>query len=450
MSRNQLPIRQRHIDGCAQRDCACPWSFRARLPDGSQPRVTRDTYADAEQEYYSLMARRPEPLADRTTTIGQWAQRFLDGGQWAPATRERNTCSVRNHIVPGLGDYLVTELTHDLIRLWAKRMRDAGTGPAAMKAAVETLRTMYGVWQESDRFLPRGVPIPRGLVKQGPRKEFDPLTETQVDAWAGAMPAPMALVVELEAWSGGRESEILGLQEEDIAWRGKDVNAPLAAQLARLATLPREKYAAASPRLRFSRQLSRYTREGTRTKNDRANRTLQLDEWLAVRFATQLQSWPPANGWLFTTWRAYAVRTAEDRARDRAEQYARHCARVRGEDIPLRTPGPLPRSQATALRWVTNGKPLTASSYNWWLRKAAKTAEIVLPPNQCSHALRHHAVSVLRDKGLDDDAIGKWIGDSAETVRKVYGRPMPDAMARMAAVMSESRTGDRRLRAVPD
>lgn len=406
--RKALPITQRHADGCPGRNCLCPWSFRVRLPDGTQPRVTRDSYEDAEREYHELKSRRPGPLADRTTTIAQWARRWQAGAShWRQGTRKGMEIAVRVHINPYLGHIPVTELTRDQVRLWVTEMREKGVGTPTMGKAVETLRTMYNVWLEDGRLLPGGVPIPRGLVKRPARKQFTPLTTAQVQAWAAAMPPEMALVVGVQAYCGGRESEILGLREQDITWIGKDVSAPLAAQLAHLAALSSGQYDARKPKVGFERQLDRDTRAGGETKNARANRTLPLPQWLAARLAAQLAQWPPVDGWLFANRRPPGGRGV------------RRPAGIR-----------------SGFSYIADGKPYRADGYNEWLRKAARDAGIVLPPNQCSHALRHHCVSVLRAKGWSDHDIGAWIGDTAQTVAHVYGRPMPDALDRIAEMLS--------------
>ncbi len=451
MARKRVPAKRRHVRGCPRRDCTCPWTGRVRLPDGSQPRVTRDSYAEFEQAYYELMARRPEPLADRSTTIAQWAQRWQAGADWRPATRESAELTVRLHINPYIGHILMTELQHDDVRQWVKRMKDAGTGQATMGKAAEALRTMYNVWQQGGRVLPLGVPVPRGVVKRPPRKQFTRLTAAQVRAWAAAMPADMALMVEIQAYSGSRISEILGLQEKDIIWTGKDVSAPLAEQLTRLAGLPPGEYAERRPQLRFDRQLARVTRAPARTKNDGAVRTLPLAQWLAAAIAAHCAQWPPVRGWLLVNRRApgagQVLTTDAERAESRREITRRYQMRQRGQDAPLRKAGAKPGG--AGFHYVTDGKPYHAARVNIWLHRAADEAGVVLPPNQCSHALRHHCVSFLRDQGMSDQAIGAWIGDTAQTVAQTYGRPMPDSMDRIVAALSESRDAPARpLRAV--
>jgi integrase len=403
--RKQLPISQRHRPDHQARDCDCPWSFRVRLPDSTMPRVTRDTYAEAEQAYHELMARRPEPLADRTTTIAQWADRWLavargvDGAEWRPGTLRNRRYAVAKRIVPEFGHYLMTELRRDDVRLWVTRMRQQGTGTSAMFNATEVLHSMYSAWLKDDRILPRGNPVDLRLIEKQPRKEFAPLTARQVEALAGAMPADMALMVRIEAFYGARMSEITGLRDEDVIFTGRLPAAPLAPQLAKLAALPADRYETRRLRLRFQRKLERDRTEGP-IKNERGNRTLPLPQWLAAALAAQLGKWPPVDGWLFTN--------------PRAPGYG-------GKAV------------------AAHPRPFTDINYQRRLKNAARAAGIVFPPRQCTHALRHHCVSVLRDKGWSDQAIGYWIGDTSQTVAEVYGRPMPDALDRISAELSAAR-----------
>jgi integrase len=455
MPRKQLPIRQRHRPDCTRpRDCACPWSFRVRLRDGTMPRVTRDSYEDTELAYHELMARRPEPLTDRTTTIEQWARRWLASGPsrgWRPATRRWRRNCMRNHILPHLGHYLVTELRRDDVRLWATGMAARGTGPAAQAAAVSTLRTLFSDWLADDRILPRGNPVPRALVSGPPRKEFAPLTAAQVDAIAAAMPADMALIVRTEAFYGARVSEICALRTEDITFTGLDVAAPLGPQLARLAELPEDKYEARKPRLRFQRKLEEDRTPGP-IKNARGNRTLPLPPWLAAAFAVQLEKWPPVDGWLFVSRRPLAS-VGPVRLQDVAD-----AAGVSSGTASRIISGSSRRDSATmrrkvmqaaaALGYARRHRPYAPAGIIMTFTPAAAKAGVTLPPRQATHALRHHCVSVLRGKGWSDQDICYWIGDTARTVAERYGRPMPDALNRISAELSAARGAGRPLRAV--
>jgi hypothetical protein len=78
VSRQRLPIAQRHARDCTRpgRGCGCPWTLRVRLPDGTMPRVTRDSYEDVRAAYYELMAGHGTTLV--TVRLGAEAVAELD------------------------------------------------------------------------------------------------------------------------------------------------------------------------------------------------------------------------------------------------------------------------------------------------------------------------------------------------------------------------------------
>ena len=409
MSRRKLPISQRHVKSCKrQRDCDCPWRPRVQI-QGKWHGRHWDTYAEAEQEYYDLMARRPEPLADRSTTVGQWAERWLAQargrrGEWRPRTAEVRAQMVRKHIVPHLGHMLVTELRRDDVALWAAGMKRRGVGRASARLSIEILRTMYQDWLRSDRLLPRGNPVDVSLIPKPPRKPFTPLTRAEVRAIAAAIVPDAEVIVETEAHYGPRVGEVLALRTEDITFTGKDAGAPLAGQLAALAALPAGKYDARNPLLRFERQLDAAEATPAEMKNQRGPRTLPFPQWLCAMLAAHLGKWPPADGWLFTNPRNRATRHGS-------------------------------RTAAGHVTW-------SQDAYRKQFKKAAEKAGVVLPPYQATHALRHHCVSVLRDERWPDVDIAAWIGDAPQTVAEVYGRPMPDSMSRISRHLSAAREAD--------
>jgi integrase len=410
--RKQLPISQRHRKGCTRRrDCDCPWSGRVRLADGTMPRIHGDTYTEAERAYHQLMARRPEPLPDRTTTVRQWAERWsaMNASTWRKNTVLGHRASLRNHIIPGLGASLMTGLRRNEVRLWVAGMRERGAGEPTIDKAVKIAHAMFEAWLADDRVLPRGNPVPPGLaIRKVRAKRWSPTTE-QVRAWEAAMYPELRVVLAAEAYFGGRMGEMIALRTEDIGWTGKITSEPPGPQLARLAALPPGEYAARSPSVQFARKLEPDRTPGP-MKNDRANRTRPLPRWLAARLAEQFGNWPPVDGWLFV---------------GRRPARGRHA----GQGLSLR--------------------PYEPTYYCRLVRQAAARAGIELPTYKSSHALRNYCVTVMRANGYSDSDIGIWIGDTGRTVEGHYGAPDPALVTRMAATMDAERTEGRpRLRVV--
>jgi integrase len=433
VSRQQPRPQRRHVKNCPQRGCACPWTARGRI-DGRQQWITRDTLAEWERAYHEMKAAEPGSLPDKTTTVAQWVIRWeAKGNPGKRLATVRNQRSVlKNHILPQLGHRVLTDLYRDDVELWAARMKEGGTGAAMCTLAANMLRAIYNDWIGSGRPLPRGNPVPVDLCRPGRRREFTPLTATEVNAWVAALPPDLRPVAGAQAVYGSRESEVLALREEDIEFLGKVPGEPLGPQLGRLAALSPEAYAFRRPTLRFQRKLDRITRAERSTegwarhlpperfqaeiKNEKGNRTLPLLPDLAAELAAHLSAWPAVDGWLFTNYRA---------------------------------PGQQGRGRAV------HPRPWHYCSLNRYLHQAAGLAGVMLPENKCSHALRHHCVSVLRDKGWADQAIAYWIGDTPRTVQASYGQPMPDAFDRIAADLGNvywgadgQRLGPGRLEAV--
>ncbi len=200
-------------------------------------------------------------------------------------------------------------------------------------------------------------------------------------------------MVAMQAFYGLRASEVCALRGEDLTWTGKDAAAPLTAQLARLAALDPDSYARRQPRLRVCRKIGRGKRPEPLKNPGRGVRSLPLPQWLAAELAGQLARWPTVNEWIFTN------------------------ARGTGGDARTRDPNP---------------RPFRVPCYLRWFRQAVTAAGLSLPPGQLSHSLRHFAVGQLRAAGFDDDAAGKWIGDSGRTVSAVYGRTPSSALDSMA------------------
>jgi integrase len=362
-------------------------------------------------------------VADDSTTVSEWAEKWLTACKLRglrPATLSFYGGQLRLRILPAFGTQPMVTVRRDQVRAAAASW---ATLPAAAEQAVETLRTMYSDWAKDDRPLPRGNPASAITVPQPDKAHTDPLTIAQVHAWRDALPEDMRAIVDIEAYTGGRMNEILGLIETDFEWIGRDVSAPLADGLRRLAELPPERYEERCVTLRTQAQLGRRNHNGgasvrVPTKNKLANRTLPVEQSLTATLAEHFAKYPPVDHaghrWLFTNRRRFG-------------------------------------GGSGAL--TAHPRPYQGNVYSRWLRRAAAAARVPLPDNQCSHALRHHRVSVLRDAGIGNDRVAEWIGDTEQTVMLKYGAPMHDSKKRTAAVISRldaEATAGRRLRVVGD
>ena len=218
---------------------------------------------------------------------------------------------------------------------------------------------------------------------------------------------------------------MLGLREEDITFTGKDEAAPLGPQLARLAALPASRVQRAQPAAALHRTSSdRWTRETASTKNrQRRPVAARSPRSLAAELAAQLAQWPRRG--------RVAVHQPAGTGRQRRQ-------RARGQD-PTRHPGGAPEAIGASLI------PAVVPHRRGRGRCDAAAG------HRATHMLRHHRVRVLRDLGWREEEIADWIGDTEQTLTRVYGKRERTSMSDRADELAAGREApSRRLRAVDE
>jgi integrase len=166
--------------------------------------------------------------------------------------------------------------------------------------------------------------------------------EAQMDAWRAQLPPDMRAPFDVLVFTGNRGCEVWALQEQDITWRGKDPRAPLGPQLAALAELDGEAFAAAAAVLHTQRKMERDRTTGD-VKNTLAERPLPLDRELTAALAAHFAVLPPRDGWLF-----YNIRPDHGPMIYDAEQAAQREADVARLWAQVLTPDQLAAAQAGA------------------------------------------------------------------------------------------------------
>ncbi len=94
-----------------------------------------------------------------------------------------------------------------------------------------------------------------------------------------------------------------------------------------------------------------------------------------------------------------------------------------------------------ARRWLiqtSTGRHVSLTAYNRALSAACEAAEV---PTLSSHGLRHTYVSWMIDAGHSADKIAFWVGDTPETVRRVYAH-MLEASSEPAAAEIDAALGE--------
>ncbi|MHB1510831.1 MAG: tyrosine-type recombinase/integrase [Acidimicrobiales bacterium] len=106
------------------------------------------------------------PPERRRETVGEWADRWLDQGQWQPRTREEYEEKLRGFVIPRWGEQAIGEVARDDVRVWIGELRGKGYSAGTIRHAVGILGRILrqaveaGVMQSNpcDRL---GLPSPR-------------------------------------------------------------------------------------------------------------------------------------------------------------------------------------------------------------------------------------------------------------------------------------------------
>jgi len=334
-------------------------------------------------------AERAKGLADRargighetsdTTTVVEYAWKWLAGRPHRRRTRESTAGFIRNHLEgTPLGGRPLVRVRPSEIQAWASsRVQPHGTlSPSTLRNRLGTV--LKPIFHAADLDLPGGLPRGNPLrhrlqLPAAERQPFIPLTVEQVEALAAAIrPAYQAMVV-VQAGLGLRLGELLALRVTDVAWTRRLV--------------------------RIEEQLEQGSLERVDPKVARSRRTVELPDRVAEALARHIEAWPPlADGTLFSV------------------QY-------------------LPKTGHRA-RTVTPEGPITHSHYTRTFTAAVRRAG--LPAGTTSHDLRHHYAVELLDAGVPVFDVAEQLGDRVEQVLRVYGHRKPGATGRVRRAIDQA------------
>jgi hypothetical protein len=371
----------RHSDECSR---GCPWFLQTRRLGRVQKDTRRELERFWEDSRYKLA-----PMPDNST-VAEWAPRFLElRSKRRLATLKQYEIAIRVHITEpryGLAQRKMRTLRWDEVGAWYRAMQADGVAPSALWMSAAVLSMMWNAWKKSGRPLDAGGnPVDRDWARQPASPEKPPLMDAEVARWIAAARPDLVLILQFEHWYALRSGEVLGLAGDDLTWDGRNPRLPLAPQLAALAALPTDEYRLRDPRVRFRAQLAVLTGTRELMKNDdsdrdsrpsHAVRAVKLPRHLAQDLAGRLDKIPvhPETGLVF--W------------------------------------NPLSRDRG---HWRYN-------TYRKELHAAARRAGITLPPNQASHALRHHRIADLKKQRWRNDEIAKFVGTTEELISRTYGK----------------------------
>jgi integrase len=302
------------------------------------------------------------------TTVAEYFQAWYEARVLRPATIAIRQTILRQHLEPlPLGSRPLVRVRPSEIQMWA-RDRSAVLSPAVLRRHVSVLRSVFAT-AVLDGLIARNPVLPAKQLSlpKLDKEKVVPLTIGQVQAWADAAVPHVRAMILTQAGLGLRVSELLALRVADVDFLRREVH--------------------------ITEQLDRDGRRAP-LKTDRSRRKVPLPSVTSEVLAGHIRLFPPGPGGLiFST--------------------AQH-GEFRADGRPYN--GPPGRPNGT---WPQKSAGVA-------YREAAARAGTPLPPSQCSHALRHHYVSVLLDAGESVHAVAERIGDTPQMVLEVYGHLMPD------------------------
>lgn len=199
--------------------------WQARYPDGSGRDVpapmTFATKADASR----FLAQMQSDIAHglwRDPRLGQisfadWAEQWLASNPAKRATTlARDSCVLRTHFIPALGNRQLASITPLHIRAVVDAMA-ARLAPATMRTNVGVLRAVFNAAVESD--LIARSPVRAIRLKSGEKRNRPTLTPEELYRLAGAVGPSYRALVLVAGGLGLRWSEAIGLRIADVNFR---------------------------------------------------------------------------------------------------------------------------------------------------------------------------------------------------------------------------------------
>lgn len=189
------------------------WYARYRDPDGRQRTRTFARRVEADRfltgvESSKLVGSYVDPARARLT-VGEWANRWLDGlAHVKPSTRERYAGILREHVLPRWGAVRLADVGHAEVQTWVTQLA-ATREPATVRKVHRVLSLILALAVKDGRLVRNvaaGISLPR--VVNGDRRY---LSHEQAHALADAC-GLYRLVVLFLAYTGVRFGELAALR----------------------------------------------------------------------------------------------------------------------------------------------------------------------------------------------------------------------------------------------
>lgn len=151
-------------------------------------------------------AKRPDRV-----TVATLLDRWMKSHTLAPSTRNDYENSIKNHIVPHFGDWLVEDLKKSDIKLWLSTL------PGGHKRKNNLLIPLRGALEDAvdDDLIPKS-PLDRIKNLSVDMDEPDPFEPDEVERILEAMNGSVRRMFAFAFWSGLRTGELIALAWEDV------------------------------------------------------------------------------------------------------------------------------------------------------------------------------------------------------------------------------------------
>jgi integrase len=253
------------------------YTVRYRDPDGRQRKQTFAKKGDADRFSATVETDKLRGTyvdhSDRTT-VAEYARVWAEARPHRPSTARRVTSLIDTHIAgTRLGARRLAAVLPSEVQAWATD-RGRALAPSTLRNLVSLLRSIYAS-AVLDRLV-ASSPVVRIALPRHERARVIPMTVTQVQALADAMPARNHAMVLTQAGLGLRIGELLALRLEDVDF------------LRRTA--------------RVEWQIAPGSKVRSEPKTPRSRRTVPLPQMVAEALAEHIAAFPPGgDGTLFTT-----------------------------------------------------------------------------------------------------------------------------------------------------
>ena len=165
------------------------------------------------------------PTEQSRLTLREWSGQWLaaDAHRLAPTTSEHYESSMRNWILPAIGDHQLRKIAPSTLRSWMQGMLDAGASPSVASAARRCLHRCLEVAVAAE--LISRNPCTKAVV--APRIEVEmtaPLTPVQLLTLEAAMPNRWRSLVLVGGTSGPRLAELAAVTRSDVLEDGRMIS----------------------------------------------------------------------------------------------------------------------------------------------------------------------------------------------------------------------------------